>query len=370
MSMEITGKIPSSYSTIRANGFKQNENSYVTAPACSNTKPIPLFAHKSVYLVSFGYDFKLKSEENLPCPCCGKTMSTYEEVKQFGKEMTTAKGEEIIKNIEKYEDRLPEVDRTITNLLKIEAENSPDLTINKLLIKIKKEPKSKLEQKQKNDLNDMKDISEQLYGETYNIMQKDLSALEAIIKYGKNGKPFKRKTLLNGINKVISQEQNADNIAILNKIYEKALDMPTSGNDSNAFIVKYSKRSASEIAERIISPSQATAEHVHPRSKNGHDGAANFLSECQKCNNDRKNMSYVDWLKIHPEMKDNAQIYIDEVIKRINSGKIKNFDFYPWAIKKAVYDESGGIINLDISKSEYIKPDPQNGPKVINLKKS
>lgn len=304
----------------------------------------------SAALIPFGYNFLLKSEKGLPCPCCGIIMTTNEEINEFVKDMDGATGSKIIEGIEKYEERLPETERSVSNRLKIEAAKFENLDLNGLLNKINQEPKKELELKQKKILNEMQNLADQLTGDTYNIIQKDVNAINNIITEGKNGKPFKRKTLIQGMEKVRDNETDSNNRLILEKIVEKTLDMPTSSTDADAFIVKYSRRTTPEIARRIIEPSQATAEHIKPHSKNGNDGPDNYLSECKKCNNDRDTMTYVEWLKIHPEMISNTQKYMDEVVNRIIDGRIRGFEFYPRAVKNALYTESGGQIDLDISK--------------------
>ncbi len=330
---------------------------------CGNSQPLKesqlrLSGYKPYThaLVSFGYDFMLKSVEGLPCPCCGITMSTNDEIRSFTNKMVNARGQRIIENIEKYEDRLPEVERSVTNRLKIAAEEYQNLDLHGLLKKIQNEPRKELERKQKEILNEMQELSKELNGNTYNVIKKDIDQINKIILEGKNGKPFKRKTLIQGMEKVRNNETDPQNRFILNKIVEKTMDMPTSSTDANAFIVKYSRRTTPEIARRLIEPSQATAEHIKPHSKNGHDGAENYLSECKKCNNDRGNMTYVEWLKIHPEMIKNSQIYMDAVTSKIIDGSITAFNFYPNAVKRAIFEESEGMINLDLSKfNEYKK---------------
>jgi len=305
--------------------------------------------------VSFGYDFAFKKLKNLPCPCCGRTMTTNEEIINFVNDFAEATGKNLIVGLEKYKDRLPFTERSISNLLIHLAENNETFQLDRLLNQKFTNTKLKLEAKQKEILNEIADLAKNLTGETSKVIQKDIFAIDSIIKDGRNGDPFKRKKLIQGLEVIRDNESDPDNIKILESIVKKAENMPTSSSDVNAFIVKYSRRKPSEIAHRILEPSQSTAEHIHPHSDKGSNSPRNYLAECKKCNNDRGNMSYVAWLKIYPEMIDNSQKYMDEIIKRIISGEIKGFDFYPSAVKKAVYDESGHQINLDISKmNEYL----------------
>jgi hypothetical protein len=306
--------------------------------------------------ISFGYYFAFKELQNLPCPCCGRIMSTNKEIENFVKNVANATGQDLIAVLERYKDRLPATERNVVNRLVNTAEKFGDFRLDRLLNQILREPKKDLELKQKEILKEIENLSKGLTGETYKVIRKDISSIDSIIKDGKNGDPFKRKKLIQGLEKVRDNEANPDNRKILESIVKKAEDMPTSGSDANAFIVKYSRRKPSEIAHRLIEPSQSTAEHIHPHSKEGKDNASNYLAECKKCNNDRGNMSYVDWLKIYPEMISNSQIYMNEIMKRIITGEIKGFDFYPRAVKKAVCEESERLIDLDVSKmDEYRK---------------
>ncbi|MDD3013294.1 MAG: hypothetical protein PHC34_06275 [Candidatus Gastranaerophilales bacterium] len=344
------------------------ENSF----AIQKNEQNPNFRQKVLFYyipqpISFKYYFAFKELENLPCPCCGRTMTTNKEIEDFVKNMTIAKGKDIAVCLEKYKDRLPDTERNVANILIKSAKKNENLQLDELLKQILKEPKQKLETKQREILKEIADLSKGLTGETYKIIQKDISQIDSIIKKGRNGDPFKRKKLIQGLEKVRDNESNPDNKKILENIVIKAEDIPTSGADAEAFIVKYSRRKPSEIAHRIIEPSQSTAEHIRPHCKEGSNSPANYLAECKKCNNDRGNMSYVDWLKIHPEMIDNSQKYMNEIIHRIIIGEIKGFDYYPQAVKKAIYDESGQQINLDISKMDEHKKEKLSKTKQARL---
>ena len=130
--------------------------------------------------------------------------------------------------------------------------------------------------------------------------------------------------------------------------------MPTSQNDVSAFVVKYSERSHKEIGERLVKLSVGTIEHIHPRSEGGRNVPGNYMLECGGCNHERQSIPLGDWVDAHPEMKENSQKYIDEVIKRINKGEMKGFSFYPEAVAKTLYNQSNGKLNL---KVEGIKTD-------------
>ena len=110
-----------------------------------------------------------------------------------------------------------------------------------------------------------------------------------------------------------------------------------------------SKEGSTQIARRLYAPSLATAEHVLPHSLGGSNKASNFLSECAGCNNPRSSMSYLEWFKVHPEFKRNAQVYIEHVEGRIVNGELPTtYDSYPVDIKETLTNESEGHITLKV----------------------
>ena len=59
-------------------------------------------------------------------------------------------------------------------------------------------------------------------------------------------------------------------------------------------------------------------------------------------------MSQYRVISFHPEMKENTQKYIDEVIKRINKGEMKGFSFYPEAVARTLYEQSDGKLEVNV----------------------
>ena len=124
--------------------------------------------------------------------------------------------------------------------------------------------------------------------------------------------------------------------------------MPTSQNDVSAFVVKYAERTHQEIGERLVKLSVGTIEHIKPRSEGGRNMVSNYMLECGGCNHERSSIPLGDWVDSHPEMKENTQKYIDEVIKRINDGKMKVFSFYPAAVAHTLFQQSDGRLDLKV----------------------
>lgn len=131
-------------------------------------------------------------------------------------------------------------------------------------------------------------------------------------------------------------------------------ELPRPKNDINAFIIKYSDKTSKEIGQRLLMPSVSSIEHVRPKNPReglprGFNDATNYMLECSRCNNSRGNTPMHLWIKKHENMVNNTQKHINEVIKLINQGKIKGYEWYPQAISDSLAKESNGAIKLDTS---------------------
>ena len=145
-----------------------------------------------------------------------------------------------------------------------------------------------------------------------------------------------------------------------NQLQKLADSLPTSKNSTDAFIVKYAGQSSSKVGARLLKLSVGTIEHVKPQANGGRDRVENYLLECGECNHTRGDVSLHDWVEAHPEMKENTQKYMDEVIEKINNGELdKELDNYPNAVKGALKEQSKGSLTYDTSA---LKPKEDKRP--------
>src|SRR5574344_332098 len=100
---------------------------------------------------------------------------------------------------------------------------------------------------------------------------------------------FKRKDFIDSLVSMREAQKDNPNFKNIVKIANK---LPTSNNSVDAFVVKYSNRSESEISERLLSSSLGTIEHVHPDSLGGKNAASNFILASSGSNTERGNMSF------------------------------------------------------------------------------
>ena len=142
----------------------------------------------------------------------------------------------------------------------------------------------------------------------------------------------------------------------MDAVMKIARKLPKSSNSRSAFIAKYSYRSSEEIAHLILVSGAASEEHIKPQHRDKHDKGPdtneNKIVMCAACNSQRSKTSYKDWLLIHPEMIRNCQKYIDKIIDAIIDKKLVNYNDYPPKVKESLKIESGGKIDIDITKYE------------------
>ncbi|MCQ2958068.1 MAG: HNH endonuclease [Candidatus Gastranaerophilales bacterium] len=294
------------------------------------------------------YCFEFKKQENLPCPCCGKIMTTRDELLSFIENVKTQKGIDLSEEISKYQSRLRGVELKIAKRLIILAPKYPEKNLKDLFILMYRNSIKQLEKSQQKVILKINKLSNGLEGQTFLAVKKDITFVSRLLRKRKNTQTFKRKTFIAGFYKLLAEEENERNKKILEIISLKAKKLPTSGNSIDAFIVKYHRRSMEEIAQRLLDSSLASTEHIMPRADGGVNDPSNYLVQCKYCNNERSSMSYRDWLKRHPEMKRNIQIYMDKVINLIVDKKIQNHDFYPLVVKSTILKESEGLLDIRI----------------------
>ena len=190
-----------------------------------------------------------------------------------------------------------------------------------------------------------------------------------ILANGDSKFPFKRKKFIEVLNKINLSSADVEG---MEQIMKKAESIPTSGNDVNAFIAKYTnrnmpsqkglvQRSDQEIAQRLLEPSIESVEHIRPQTtfKNinkevtvsGKDNISNLALAHKQCNSDRGHLTLNEYMRtMNPKAKEAIQKHVDFIINEIKAGRLQGMDDYPQQLKETFAKESHGSINIDISE--------------------
>lgn len=82
-------------------------------------------------------------------------------------------------------------------------------------------------------------------------------------------------------------------------------------------------RTEEQIAERLISESLATIEHIVLKSLGGENEAYNFMLVSKGRNNERGNMPLEFFMKKYPDIPKYTQTYVDDIIKNAKNKNLK-----------------------------------------------
>ncbi len=297
-------------------------------------------------------DFKVKREEGIPCACCGRLMMTNNGVKNFESKAVGAKGEDLQNLLTVNKEFFRGTEKAVANFLIKTSKMNPDLTMKGLLTHYSPNAKAMLEEEQYNVLDEIVEKAKVLGKD--NDVEKCVRQARKDIKESTDEKHFERKPFLKKFVKVTNKLEDKE---LAGQLLDTAVKLPMSKNSIEAFIVKYAHGDKDDlaIAHRLVQPSVATAEHIHPDTLGGPDNTANYVSECGDCNSKRGHMPLEEWMENFPNMPRSVQRNINEVTERIIKGNLgSRYDDYPLDIQATMARETGGIIKLEVKNPEEI----------------
>ena len=289
--------------------------------------------------------FITKKMDDVPCCCCGGRMVRANQMENKAREFTGLRGAELADKIEADKDFFRTPQRVVMMLAAEEARShGGDLARAKGMAG--KGLKEKTQNYCINSLKEADTIVKAAYGEknpVSNLIANEINNLQG----GKIARmPFTAKL-----------EKVADSIDPMtyDKVMEAAMNIPASFEEVRKAFGQ-ANGGAQNIARRMLEPSMQTIEHIHPKSLGGPNATQNFIAECKDCNNPRGNMSYAEWLKVHPEYPAKAQKHIEWFQQQVVDGKIDSrYDDYGIDVKATLSKESYGAIELKVLNPEKIK---------------
>ncbi len=293
----------------------------------------------------------LRKLKGITCPYRGIKIIPSENIKGFEKQLARCKtakdGVELLSN---YQENMLPVEKAMFSIFKDFVQINPDDNLQNCLQMIKTNCLTRLKLEEMEVLDDVDRLTRKLSPQTALKIRAKTTRCRQIILSSSSKDTFKRKTFLSSLEEIIPHENERE---ILNDIKNKALFLPTSESSRNAFVVKYSKRSQTEIIRRIFIASTASIEHVVPASKGGLNTIGNFLLTSASGNRYRENMPLPDYIKRYPKIPQYMQMYIDDIIREIHNGHMQGNETYPYKIKQKLFEESRGRIIISLSKYNY-----------------
>ncbi len=289
--------------------------------------------------------FVTKKMDDVPCCCCGGRMVRANQMDAKAREFAGLTGERLANKIEEDKDFFRTPQRVVMMLAAEEARaHGGDLS--KAKGRVGKGLKEKTQNYCINSLKGADTIVKATYGED-NPVSKLIDSEITNLRSGK----IDRMKFTAKLDKV------ADSVdpVTYDKVVDAAMNIPASFDEVKKAFGK-ANGSAQSIARQMLEPSMQTIEHIHPKSLGGPNATQNFIAECKDCNNPRGNMSYAEWLKVHPEYPAKAQQHIEWFQQQVVDGKIDNrYDDYGTDVKSTLSKESFGVIELKVLNSDKIK---------------
>jgi len=264
----------------------------------------------------------VRFDESIRCPCCGERMKKFNrnEARKLALDISKKSGDELseilTRNMKNFQANKRNLVREIVRL----APKRPDKKLPALLGILSDKYIDNLRVKQvRIAMQIPKQIEDLSFKDKVKIMEWQISQVQRIVNASEEG-DFRNKLL------VTSFINFADREGI--KIDEKKVrdyftKLPNSKKDPAAFAIKYKRRVAKEAAYNLIKNAEPTIEHIIPFSESGNNHAENLLVMCSDCNTMRGDMSYDDFIALHPNMLQNIDKYFADIKKVLSASKTR-----------------------------------------------
>jgi len=297
----------------------------------------------------------LRKLKNITCPYRGIKIIPSEMIKRFEKSLVDCHtAAEAVELLAPYQSSMLPVELSVYSIFRDFSLINPDDNLQNCLQMIKTTGLIKLKLEEMEVLDEVDSMTRRLSPQSALKVRAKTTECRKIILSSSTHDTFKRKIFLQSLNDL---SLNANEYEIFNNIKNKALFLPTSESSRNAFVVKYSKRTHTEIVRRLFIASTASIEHVTPASNGGLNTIGNFLLTSASGNRYRENMPLPEYIKRHPDIPKYMQMYMDDVIREIHNGNMCGYETYPYKIKNKLFEESEGRIVISLSAYKYSEED-------------
>ena len=297
-------------------------------------------------------NFLLSKISDIPCPACGKLLSSPKEYEKFRKELAKIPSDEYLEFLGNYTQYMRPVEEQVYHELCNLSESLGDIEgakdIRTLVVMLRDEKLPVLQEIQLKLINKMKALAHTLPENEKKVLLAKVDSLKSIIKNKKTMAPFRRKIMLDEISQI--EIKNPHKYDKLQKIAKK---FPTSTDMAVAWFVKYSGKNKKgedwdsyTIATRLLSYSNT--DHFIPYSEdNKRNDIGNYLPMHEACNVEKSNYNPNYWLSRKPERIKYLQTFFDYcnmLIKTRRISKKKYRKYVAYATENIAEATKGQVI--------------------------
>lgn len=303
---------------------------------------------------SFGFNcgtgsFVTKKMNDVPCCCCGGRMILQSQLGKVSASFAKLSGEKLADKINNDRDYFRSNQGTIAGMIATEVEKNPKLDARGAVAAIGGDFYGKLQDYCIGVLSKTDEVAKTQLGEE--------NAVSTLIEREKEKVSNGKIDRIKFTDKIVNLQQSGQlDEESYDKIINTAMLLPQDADMARKHFNKVMGKNNQGIFNELLKESTQTIEHVHPHSKGGPNDTDNYLAECGECNHPRGNMSYLKWIKVHPEYPVNAQKHIEWFQQQIVNGNIDNrYDTYGSKIKETLSNESNGRMELKVLNKEAIQ---------------
>lgn len=304
--------------------------------------------------ISFGFvcstgSFVTKKIQDVPCCCCGGKMILQKDLRTVASSFARNSGKKLADKINQDKDYFRSNQGAIAGMIAAEAAKNPRLDARGAVAQIGGNFNNKLQSYCNGVLEATDAIAKANLGEQ--------NAVSSLIEEEKKKVAQGKIDRIRFTDKLVRLQESGELDPVsYDLVINSAMQLPQNAEMARKHFNKIMNKDNSGIFNELLKESTQTIEHVHPHSKGGPNDTDNYLAECGECNHPRGNMSYLKWLKVHPEYPVNAQKHIEWFQQQIVEGKIdKKYDDYGTKIKQTLSKESNGRMELKVLDKEKIQ---------------
>lgn len=272
----------------------------------------------------------------------------------------------ILQIVEENKDKLYSIEKQVLSEIKKFKNRNENSTLPEIFTALRAKHIKHLKREQISILNNIENMIKTFSENSKNDILNLTSIAKTTIVNDDLQNPFKRQEFIGQLIKLrpkLSKKENS-------KIMGLAVKLPFSESSVDAFIVKYSGANTSDIkiGKGLLYRSIATIEHIRPQKAFHSDvniKYKNSISNCGiahgYCNGKRRHTLLPVHIKQNPQILTESapQKQINFIIEKINTNELQHCQTIPIIYKKTLFNESAGLIKLDISKLN-IKPNINN----------
>ena len=329
------------FRTVR--GFTKNRISLDRGQICSEAKNTIFNEEKSQYIFS-GYS-------GIPCACCGTNMLTHEEKEDIYRQIIKSDGLFELRNVAKVNEKY--ISRRYNGIIdrynKI-LEKYPEITEKEMVQLLQKLTKRDLKQQIEKNKNEVLKYQarcrlnyldkEYLNDYVYRVNKK-YKNLENESEFRFDDYKKLLKQTLENINNPAREKfielakQDIQHLYILNRLVNPLPHVAEkTGGELKA------------IFENIFKGSVITVDHIQSRYEAGADEYYNKIGYCRDCNREKTNMTFEEWIKVHPEIRKNLPRHLQKISEIIKKEKIKSMYDYPEKVARFTMKLANGKLKI------------------------